>query len=174
MRRAYRAPLVVFTPKSLLRLPAATSAVEELTRGRFQHVLDDPVASRAPEAVRRVLLCSGKVYYDLLAAREKRFGEAAGRVALVRVEQLYPWPAEALEAAVRRYSGAERLYWVQEEPANMGAWSFVRERIQDALLPDEKLAYAGRVPAASPAAGSMRVHRREQQALIDVAFRGLD
>jgi len=174
MRRAYRAPLVVFTPKSLLRLPAATSTVEELTRGRFEHLLDDSEAAAKPEKVLRLLLCSGKVYYDLLAARKERLGEDAGRVALVRVEQIYPWPGEALQEIVQRYDGAERLYWVQEEPANMGAWSFVRERIQDLLLPGAKLSYAGRVPAASPAAGSMRVHRREQQALIDVAFSDLD
>ena len=110
----------------------------------------------------------------MLAERQARFGDDAGEVALVRVEELYPWPKAQLDEVVRRYAQAERLYWVQEEPANMGAWTFVRGLIQDLLLPGEKLAYAGRKPSASPATGSMRVHRAEQAALIDAAFGGLD
>ncbi|MCZ6464379.1 MAG: hypothetical protein O7A09_08565 [Proteobacteria bacterium] len=174
MLRGYRAPLVIFTPKSLLRLPAATSPVAEFTDGGFQPVLDDPLTASRPDDVRRVILCSGKVYYDLLAEREGRFGDAAGKVALVRIEELYPWPDELVAETVRSYPRAERVVWVQEEPANMGAWTFVRERIQDALLPDEKLAYAGRHPSASPATGSTRVHRQEQAALLAHAFDGLD
>jgi 2-oxoglutarate dehydrogenase E1 component len=174
MRRSYRAPLVIFTPKSLLRLPAATSTPEELAHGRFEPVLDDALASATPDAVRRVLFCSGKVYYDLLAEREQRLGDDAGEVALVRIEELYPWPEEAVAHVVRRYAKAERVTWVQEEPANMGPWTFVRERIQDALLSGEKLAYAGRTPSSSPATGSMRIHRKEQAGLIDAAFAGLD
>ncbi|MCZ6782112.1 MAG: 2-oxoglutarate dehydrogenase E1 component [Proteobacteria bacterium] len=174
MLRGYRAPLVIFTPKSLLRLPAATSPVAEFTDGGFQPVLDDPLTASRTDDVRRVILCSGKVYYDLLAEREGRFGDAAGKVALVRIEELYPWPDELVAETVRSYPRAERVVWVQEEPANMGAWTFVRERIQDALLPNEKLAYAGRHPSASPATGSTRVHRLEQAALLDHAFDGLD
>jgi 2-oxoglutarate dehydrogenase complex dehydrogenase (E1) component-like enzyme len=173
MHRNYRAPLVIFTPKSLLRLPAAQSLVTEFSTGRFQPVLDDPCASSDPQTVRRVVFCSGKIYYELLDEREKRLGDAAGQVALVRIEELYPWPGDRVAEVVRRYTNSERVYWVQEEPANMGAWTFVRERIVDALLPGENLAYAGRTPKASPAVGSMRLHRREQAELLDAAFAGL-
>ena len=173
MHRQYRAPMVIFTPKSLLRLPAARSSVTELSAGRFHPVLDDPFSSADPGRVRRVLFCSGKVYYDLAADREKRLGDEAGQVALVRIEELYPWPRERVAQVVRRYANAERVYWVQEEPANMGAWSFVREQVMDLPLPGEKLEYAGRVAKASPAVGSMRLHRLEQAELIEAAFRGL-
>jgi 2-oxoglutarate dehydrogenase E1 component len=174
MRRHHRLPLVVFTPKSLLRDPRAASPLEALTRGRFQEVLDAP-APRDPGSVRRVLLCSGKVYYDLAARQAER--EAAGApqdVAIVRLEQLYPWPEQAVAAAVRRYAGAERVFWAQEEPANMGAWTFVRERVHELLPGRTKLGYAGRPASASPAVGSTRLHRREQAALVEVAFAGLD
>jgi 2-oxoglutarate dehydrogenase E1 component len=172
MRRNFRAPLVVFTPKSLLRLPRATSKPAEIASGRFQNVIEDASVARA-DAVRRVVLCSGKVYYDLLAEREKRWGEAAP-AALVRVEQLYPWPEAEIAAAVRRFPRAERAFWAQEEPANMGAWTFVRERIQDALVPGQLVAYAGRPASASTATGSQRVHREEQAALLEAAYGGLD
>ena len=173
MHRNYRAPLVIFTPKSLLRLPAAQSPVIEFSSGRFQPVLDDPQASSHPEAVRRVIFCSGKIYYELVAEREKRLAGDSGQVALVRIEELYPWPGDRVSDVIRRYPNSQRVYWVQEEPANMGAWTFVRERIVDALLPGENLAYAGRTPKASPAVGSMRLHRREQAQLLDAAFVGL-
>jgi 2-oxoglutarate dehydrogenase E1 component len=174
MRRSYRAPLVIFTPKSLLRSPLATSRPEELARGRFQPVLDD-AAVPDPAAVRRVILCTGKVYYDLLERRDTRQAArtAAPDVALVRVEQLYPWPEELLARTLERHPRVERVVWAQEEPANMGAWSFVRERIQ-ALLPAEaRLAYAGRRASSSPAVGSARIHKQEQAALVEAAFAGL-
>jgi 2-oxoglutarate dehydrogenase complex dehydrogenase (E1) component-like enzyme len=176
MRRQWRAPLVLFTPKSLLRAPRAASRVEDFTEGGFQPVLDDP-ALVEPERVRRVLLCSGKVYYDLLAHREERdgveAGEARGDVAVVRVEELYPWPEQELETLMERYPNAERVTWVQEEPANMGAWTFVRERIPGVLRDTAKLAYAGRPASASPAVGSMRIHKLEQAALLQAAFQGM-
>jgi 2-oxoglutarate dehydrogenase E1 component len=172
MRRPFRSPLVIFTPKSLLRLPRASSRPAALARGGFQRLIPDEAALGAPAGVQRLVLCSGKVYYDLLAERERRFGAAAS-VALLRVEELHPWPAAEIAAAVQAFSAATRVVWAQEEPANMGAWTFVRERIQDALLPRQTLAYAGRPPAASPAAGSLRVHRQEQAALLDAAFHGL-
>jgi 2-oxoglutarate dehydrogenase E1 component len=174
MRRRFRAPLVVFTPKSLLRDPRASSPVEALTAGRFREVLGDAGVAD-PGAVRRVLLCTGKVGYDLLAKREERQAQRAAPpdVAIVRLEQLYPWPDEALAAALRRYPAAERLFWVQEEPANMGAWTFVRERLQELLPAGSTLGYAGRRASASPAVGSGRIHRREQAALLEAAFAGL-
>jgi 2-oxoglutarate dehydrogenase E1 component len=172
MRRRWRAPLVIFTPKSLLRLPRAASLPAELASGGFRRVLLDPLAQAAPDAVQRVVLCSGKVYYDLLAEREARFGEAAP-AALVRVEQLYPWPEPELAQAIQRFASADRVVWAQEEPANMGAWTFVRERIQGLLLPHQRLAYAGRRESASPAAGSPRVYREEQTALVAASLDGL-
>jgi len=170
MRRNYRAPLVIFTPKSLLRHKRATSRAGELAAGGFQVVIDDPRAAPAEQ----VILCSGKVYYDLMAERERRYGEDdAGGVALVRVEQIYPWPGDRIAEILARHRNAERVVWCQEEPANMGAWTFVRERIQDALAPGQKLAYAGRPESASPATGSGRIHRREQADLLAAAFDGV-
>ncbi|MFL6137004.1 MAG: multifunctional oxoglutarate decarboxylase/oxoglutarate dehydrogenase thiamine pyrophosphate-binding subunit/dihydrolipoyllysine-residue succinyltransferase subunit [Frankiaceae bacterium] len=157
-------PLVVFTPKSILRLKAATSPLDELTGGRFRPVIDDRVES--PESIRRVVLCSGKAYYDLLAARRKRGAEG---VALVRVEQLYPLPVEEIAATVQRYPGASDVAWVQEEPANMGAWTHVALNLP-LHLGDRKLRRISRPAGASPSAGSATVHEAEQAALIDAAL----
>jgi 2-oxoglutarate dehydrogenase E1 component len=174
MRRAYRAPLVLFTPKSLLRASVAQGLTSELASGCFRPVLDDPTVAE-PGAVRRVLLCTGKVYYDLLARRADFTDEAArGEVAIVRVEQLYPWPEGDLRAALARYPRAECAVWVQEEPENMGAWTFVRERLREHLGAVVPLAYAGRPASASPAVGSARLHRAEQAALVARAFEGLE
>lgn len=147
-------PLVVPTPKSLLRLKAAGSAPEDMATGRFAPVIDDALADK-PE---RVVACSGKVYHDLVEAR----GDDASKAALVRVEQLYPWPAAELEALRKKYGNAP-WYWCQEEPANMGAWSHVRWRF------DWK-GYAGRPAAASPATGSLQAHKVQQAALIERAL----
>ncbi len=167
MRRVYRAPLVILTPKSLLRLPAATSRVADFTTGRFQPVLDDALSQKQPERVERVLFCSGKVYYDLL---NKLAAVGPGRVALVRLEQLYPFSRESVRAILERYAGAADVRWVQEEPANMGAWTFVRDRLEAVLRPDQRLSYVGRRPSASPATGSRRLHLEEQAKLVDEAL----
>jgi len=172
--RAYRAPLVIFTPKSLLRLPAARSSIEDFTQGGFERVIDDPLASASSACVRRVLVCSGKVYYDLVDEREKRFGERSGEIAILRLEQIYPWPKARLAALIDQYPEADRVTWVQEEPANMGAWFFVRDRIEDLLSAETKLLYAGRDSSASTAVGSTRIHGKEQAALVAAAFEGLD
>jgi 2-oxoglutarate dehydrogenase E1 component len=166
MRRNYRAPLVIFTPKSLLRAPRAASKPAEFTNGRFRTVIGDE--SAPPDRVRSVLFCSGKVYYDLLEERERRGLEA--EVALVRVEQLYPWDAEAVRAALVPYRSAERFVWVQEEPKNMGAWFFVDDLLREAIPRGATLLYAGRPPMAAPAGGSMRLHRQRQGALLAQAF----
>jgi 2-oxoglutarate dehydrogenase E1 component len=171
MRRAFRAPLVIFTPKSLLRLARAASRVHELARGRFWRVIPDEAAGAAPQSVRRVILCSGKVYYDLLEERERRFATSLP-AALVRVEELHPWPAEEIAGALRAFPEATHVVWTQEEPANMGAWSFARDLLSRALLPTQTLAYAGRPASASPAAGSLRIHKQEQAALLEAAFEG--
>ena len=164
MKRDFRKPLIVMTPKSMLRLKEAASPVEDLVTGRFQEVIDDvPMAQHA----RRVLFCSGQVYYDLLARRQ-----AVGKtedVAIVRVEQLYPWPADALKGVVQKYRDAEEWVWVQEESQNMGAWSFVSGRLP-ALLDGARLDYAGRDESASPATGSYVIHNREQAELVDAAI----
>ena len=173
MKRQYRAPLIIFTPKSLLRSPAATSSVVELSEGRFQPVIDDPIGLARPEDVDRLLFCSGKVYYDLVEERDRRLGDEAHRVAICRVEELYPWPEDALARIVGGYPNVGRVCWVQEEPHNMGPWFFAAPRLKG-LLPERiKLEYVGRPAAASPATGSMRIHKQQQTQLLRRAFDGL-
>ncbi|MCC6641460.1 MAG: 2-oxoglutarate dehydrogenase E1 component [Deltaproteobacteria bacterium] len=174
MVRRYRAPLVIFTPKSLLRAPRVVSSPQELAAGRFHAVLADDVAAAHADAVRRVLVCSGKVYYDLLERQEAREKAGSRRdVAIVRLEQIYPWPRNDLSEAIGRHPRANDVIWVQEEPANMGAFSFVREGLTSLLREGQTLRYAGREASASTAVGSMRLHREEQKALVDDAFAGL-
>jgi 2-oxoglutarate dehydrogenase E1 component len=163
--RANRKPLVVMTPKSLLRLPAARSTAEQLTAGRFSEVLPDP-SQPSPDRVGRVLVCSGKVYYEL--ARRRGDGD---QVAIVRVEQLYPFPARALRAQFDAYPDAERIVWVQEEPENMGAWRYARLKAEQEL--GVRLTPVTRDEGAAPAAGSPTLHAQEQQELLDRAFAGL-
>jgi 2-oxoglutarate dehydrogenase E1 component len=170
MRRGYRAPLVVFTPKSLLRHPKAASQLEEFTSGTFQEVIDDPIAAERAADVRRVIACSGKVYYDLIEARAERYAAREHEVAIVRVEQLYPWPEGELATVFGRYTQAESRVWAQEEPKNMGAWTFVRDRLQAIIGDKRHLTVAGRPEAASPAVGSPRIHRAQLAALLDEAF----
>ncbi len=170
MCRSYRAPLIVFTPKSLLRMPRATSHPDELASGRFHRVLDDPAAAARPQSVRRVVLCSGKVFYDLLEERLRRFGDGDVPVALLRVEELYPWPGARIAALLARFADAKTLVWCQEEPRNMGAWSFAQELLRELLRDGQALVYAGRPASASPAAGSPRTHKREQSALASAAI----
>jgi 2-oxoglutarate dehydrogenase complex dehydrogenase (E1) component-like enzyme len=158
-------PLVVFTPKSLLRHPRCVSTLDELADGRFEEVIDD---RQEPARMRRVVMTSGKLYYDLLKAREDGH---VGDVALVRVEQLYPFPSAALSRVLARYPSAD-LVWAQEEPRNMGAWRFVRERFLDGDVDaaGRTLLYAGRRESASPATGSHKVHLQEQEAVVRAAL----
>jgi 2-oxoglutarate dehydrogenase complex dehydrogenase (E1) component-like enzyme len=165
-RRGVRKPLVIFTPKSLLRHPKASSRIEEFTSGEFREVMGDDVAE--PSGVSRVLLCSGKIYYDLLAAREER---KAQEVAIIRFEQLYPFPEHELEEILAKYERADEVVWVQEEPRNMGPWQFMRGRLQTSLEASDKiLRYAGRAESASPATGSHKRHLAEQAAVVEEAF----
>ncbi len=162
VRRDFRKPLIVMTPKSMLRLKAAESPVDHLLAGHFQDVVDDPTT---PDRARRVLLCSGKISYDLLARRAE---VGAGRdVAIIRVEQLYPWPAELLKTILARYPAAREWVWVQEESQNMGAWTFVAPRLLDLL--GQPAQYVGRDSSASPATGSKLVHDREQAEIVEAA-----
>jgi 2-oxoglutarate dehydrogenase E1 component len=164
IHRRFRKPLVVMYPKSLLRHPASTSTLADLAEGAFRLVLDDPRAGD-PARVRRVLLTSGKVFYTLDAARERRED-----VALVRLEQLYPFPETEVREALARYPQARDVRWVQEEPANQGGWSFVRPRLT-ALLGREP-AYVAREAAASPATGNYTVHQEEERAIVQGALDG--
>ncbi|HVM27238.1 MAG TPA: multifunctional oxoglutarate decarboxylase/oxoglutarate dehydrogenase thiamine pyrophosphate-binding subunit/dihydrolipoyllysine-residue succinyltransferase subunit [Mycobacteriales bacterium] len=164
--QSHKRPLVIMSPKSMLRLRAAASAVEAFTDAGFFPVLPDPDGPD-PSAVRRVVLTTGKVHYDLLAARRKAEDES---VALVRVEQLYPLPGEEIADALAGYPEAEDVVWVQEEPANQGPWSFIALNLPDHLPEGRTLRRVSRTASASPAAGSSKVHEAEQAALVAAAL----
>lgn len=157
-------PLVVMTPKSLLRLPAAVSSLDQFSNGGFLPVIGDAVK---PENVERVVLCSGKVYYDLAAEQEKN---NSGRIAILRVEQFYPFPQSLLERWLASYTKASEICWVQEEPRNMGGWAFMRPRLEELLRDDQELRYIGRAVSASPATGSYTIHQLEQQQFLKEAL----
>jgi 2-oxoglutarate dehydrogenase E1 component len=164
MHVAYRRPLVIATPKSLLRNKLCVSSVDELIRGTFQPVLDDADASR--ERVRKVLLCSGKVYYDLVEQRNREQAPAA----ILRLEQFYPFPADQVQRLINKYArGKDDIAWVQEESHNMGGWAFVEPRLRDLGFP---VRYVGRDASASPASGSRQIHLREQKELVWAALHG--
>jgi 2-oxoglutarate dehydrogenase E1 component len=155
-------PLVVMTPKSLLRLPAASSTVEELTGGGFNPVMDDARISDKSK-VKRIVLCSGKVFYDLDAGRTDSHDD---RVAIVRLEQFYPFPKARLQEVFASYKNATQLFWTQEEPQNMGGWTFVQDRLRE-IKGDLSLRYVGRAASASPATGSYAIHNLEQEKLVN-------
>jgi 2-oxoglutarate dehydrogenase E1 component len=169
MLRSFRKPLIVMTPKSLLRHELSVSSLEDLTRGTFAPVIGEVDELPARE-VQRVVFCSGKVYFDLLKARRK---ESIRDVALVRIEQLYPFPNEDYEAVLRKYAAAREIVWCQEEPQNQGAWYQIRHRLQDTVGKREVL-YAGRAPAAAPATGLSKMHEAEQHALVEAALRATE
>ncbi|MCB2204030.1 multifunctional oxoglutarate decarboxylase/oxoglutarate dehydrogenase thiamine pyrophosphate-binding subunit/dihydrolipoyllysine-residue succinyltransferase subunit [bacterium] len=159
-----RKPLVVLTPKSMLRAPVAKSPAEEFENGRFNFILDDPTAPADPH---RILLCTGKVYYDLAKYRDENEIEDT---AIVRLEQLYPFPHEDLEEIFKKYPHARDIRWVQEEPRNMGSWNFVYAELGDALQTPYHFRFVGRVNSGSPAAGSGTLHDIEQKKLVKEAF----
>ncbi len=165
-RRGLRKPLIVMTPKSLLRHPKVISTIDELASGVFSPVLDDPTIAD-PLTVKRILVCTGKIYYELLAARETR---NASDVAIVRIEQLYPFPEAEFAAVLKRYPNASNVIWAQEEPRNMGAWAFARGYITPMLWSRHVIGYAGRPESASPAPGLLKQHLREQADLLEQAF----
>ena len=161
MKMDTRKPLVVMTPKSLLRHKLAVSTLDELANGEFQHLIPDAAAN--PKKVKRVVACSGKVYYDLLEDQHKR---GQDDVAIVRVEQLYPFPREALAAVLRGYAKATEVVWCQEEPQNQGAWYQIKHHLQACLAKGQGLSYAGRSRSPSPAVGHFADHVAEQQQLV--------
>jgi 2-oxoglutarate dehydrogenase E1 component len=168
VRRDVRKPLVLFTPKAPLRMKESRSKVDDLTRGSFQEVLDDPGVSDAA-AVRRVVFCSGKVAWDAFSERDKR----QAPVAIARVEQLYPFPGDQMRAVLSRYPNAKQVVWFQEEPDNMGPWRFVEARFWKIKEQGYDLRLVSRIGSGSPATGSKAVHDQELADLMDDTFSGL-
>jgi 2-oxoglutarate dehydrogenase E1 component len=166
MVRPLRKPLIVMTPKSLLRHRLAVSSLDELVNGRFQRLIPDPEPLTEAD-VRRVVFCSGKVYYDLL---ERRHAASLSEVALVRIEQLYPFPIKQYAATIKRYTNARDIVWCQEEPQNQGAWYQIRHRLHEALSAEHHLYYAGRPGAAAPASGIYALHAKQQEVLVEAAL----
>ncbi len=166
-RHSTHRPLIVFTPKSLLRSPAASCAVEDLTSGHFQMVIDDPKAADRRDEVTRLLFCSGKIYHDLDASDLR---EAQTDVAIARVEMIYPIPTEGIIEAIQNYPNLREITWVQEEPRNMGAWTFLRRTLEAQLPAGVGLSYVGRSTRSSPAEGYPQMHKVEQARIIHDAF----
>ena len=166
VKRDFRKPLICFTPKKLLRYPSCVSSVNDFTSGTFQEIIDDATANA--KSVKRIVFCSGKVFYDLIEAKEKT---GTDDVAVIRLEQLYPFPAKQVKAILSKYSNATAFYWAQEEPENMGAWAHI---IRMFMKHDEtkgiQLNYVGRNEGASPATGFSKSHNAQQQAILDALF----
>jgi len=165
MMRPFRKPLIVMTPKSLLRHKASVSSLKDLINGKFQLVIDDP-SQPEPESIKRVVFCAGKVYFDLAAEHAE---QEINDIALVRVEQLYPFPREEVQAIVERYSNAEEFVWCQEEPLNQGAWFQIRHHLQ-ACTGGKALKYVGRKGSSSPAVGYYQIHLEQQKRLVSQAL----
>jgi len=165
--RADPLPLFVLTPKSLLRHPITLSTPLELAEGRFQPLIDDPAAASRASQVERVVLCSGKVYADLVGGERHTQHPT---VAIVRVEELYPFPEAEIRGVLARYKQARDVVWLQEEPANMGAWDFVRPQLEALMAGSRPLRYVGRPRSASPSEGSAAWHAINQRMIVDEAF----
>jgi 2-oxoglutarate dehydrogenase E1 component len=166
IKRDFRKPLICFTPKKLLRYPTCVSSVKDFTTGGFQEVIDD--TSATAKTVKKVVFCSGKVYYDLIEAKEK---SSTDDIAIVRLEQLYPFPAKQLKVILDKYKGASEFIWAQEEPENMGAWAFImRMFMKTEETSSVQLKYIGRNENASPATGFSKSHAEQQQGILDKIF----
>ena len=163
--RPWRKPLIIITPKSLLRLPQCTSTLDDLSEGQFERIIPDTTAD--PKKVERILLCSGKLYYELDAARKE---EEREEIAIIRIEQLYPFQPESLQSTLEPYESDTPIYWVQEEPENMGAWRRMKGKFGERILGRFPFTVACRPASASPATGSAHSHRLEQEILIQLAF----
>lgn len=174
VKRDFRKPMIVMSPKSLLRHPKVVSKITDFSEGTFQEVIaDEATSGKNAAGVERIVFCSGKVYYDLLAGREALDAKEQGKVALVRLEQIYPFPEHKLAPILKQYKNAKEVVWCQEEPKNMGSWFFTKPKF-DELIEDEGLdfpvRYAGRDERASPATGSEKVHAKEQKELVTQAL----
>ena len=157
---------MVMTPKSLLRHKLCVSSLEDLTQAGFRTVIAE-TGEIDPKGVKRVILCSGKIYYDLL---EKRRTEKRTDIAIVRVEQLYPFPGQLLNETLGCYTGTDDLVWCQEEPKNQGAWDFCKPRLATDLDERWRVSYAGREPSSAPAVGSAQLHTKQQNEIVETAF----
>jgi 2-oxoglutarate dehydrogenase E1 component len=164
--RNLRKPLVIMTPKSLLRNKDATSPLSEFVKGGFQTIIPEHAELKA-DKVKRVIVCSGKVYYDLAKKREERGDDS---VAILRVEQLYPFPHRVFAGELKKYPNLAEIVWCQDEPQNQGAWFFVQHYIHENMAEGQKLGYSGRAASASPAVGYSHLHQEQQKALVDGAF----
>lgn len=164
MLRELRKPLIVFTPKGLLRHPACVSKIDEFTQGSFLEILDDPKPSKKPG---KLVFCSGRIYYDLIAVREKM---PTVSLAIIRIEQLYPLDVERLKSLLEKYAGFKECFWVQDEPSNMGAWNFIRPILRELMPKGIDPMYIGRLRSASPATGSHVVHKQEHTYIINTLF----
>lgn len=160
----FRKPLIVFTPKGLLRHPTCVSRLDDLANGSFQEILDDPAP---PKRVKRIALCSGRLYFDLVVERERLANE---ELAIIRIEQLYPLDTERLKEIFTHYPGLKEYLWVQEEPSNMGAWNFIHPILKELLPKETPLSYVGRPRSASPAVGSYSIHKQEHAAILSALF----
>jgi 2-oxoglutarate dehydrogenase E1 component len=166
MVRPFRKPLIVMTPKSLLRHKMSVSPLTSLSTGEFELII--PETGDVPvEKTRRIVFCSGKVYFDLLEARNVH---AIDDVALIRLEQLYPFPRRAYADVLKQYEHVEEIVWCQEEPQNQGAWYQIRHRLLAPMKDEQQLYYAGRSSSAAPASGVFKVHLQQQQALVEAAL----
>jgi 2-oxoglutarate dehydrogenase E1 component len=168
MKRSMRLPLIVATPKSLLRHPLSVSTLDDLTKGSFQPVIQE-VEAIDPDRVTRIVFCSGKVYFDLVQARQK---DSLENVAIVRIEQLYPFPREGYEAALAMYPNAREIVWCQEEPENQGAWYQIKHRLAAYLQPQHRMLYSTRKGSPTTAVGYLKVHQIEQAAVVSEALSG--
>jgi 2-oxoglutarate dehydrogenase E1 component len=167
MLSPFRKPLIIFTPKSLLRHKEAVSPLADLTKGRYQNVIGEVDSSIKDNNVKRVLACSGRLYYDLVAARRE---QGRDDVAIVRLEQLYPFPHKAFTAELKRYENAKEVVWCQDEPQNQGPWFQIQHHLLENMEAGQKLAYAGRAASASPAVGYYSLHNAQQKQLLEDAF----
>jgi len=167
MIRSFRKPLIIMTPKSLLRNKDATSPITEFTKGEFHTVLGEQDANVDQQKVTRLIMCSGKVYYDLIKAREVKKSKDT---AIIRIEQLYPFPHKAFAAELKKYPNVVELVWTQDEPQNQGAWFFIQHNILENMFEGQKLGYSGRPASASPACGYSHLHQDQQKSLVDGAF----
>jgi 2-oxoglutarate dehydrogenase E1 component len=166
-----RRPLIIMTPKSLLRHPLAASKLEDLTEGKFRPVLDDEEMREQADSVKRLILCSGKIYTELVASEAR---EEDGTTAVARVELLYPFPEDGVRAIIDGYPNLEEVIWVQEEPWNMGAWGFVEPLLRELLDGELPVRYVGKPARPSPAQGSARFHKSEHAQMVRDAFGGAD
>lgn len=167
MLRPYRKPLIVMTPKSILRHKLSVSTLEDLTTGKFQLIIPE-IDDIKPAKTRRIILCSGKVYYDLLMKRREN---NQSDIAIIRIEQLYPFPYDELRTQIDRYTNTKDIVWCQEEPQNQGAWYIIRDRIQECLHKGHSLTYVGRKASAAPAVGYSSLHQKQQAAVVDEALK---